>query len=111
MEYNYYILCYPDGGKQQIYHKLSFGDIVDINGNILSPNELDPYKITYKVSGMYKKYNFKEVYWFFKLDLMTRDEVEDEIEYLQSKNFLDREFLDKIFNKLSQKAQKNKKKR
>lgn len=108
MEYNYYILCYPDGGKQQIYHRLSCGDIVDINGNILSLKELDPHKITYKVMGIQKKYNFKEVYWFFKLDLMTRDEVEDEIDYLESKNFLDRDFLDEVFNKLEKKIKKRK---
>ncbi len=110
MEYNYYILCYPDGGKQQIYHKLTVGDIIDLNGNILTPKELNPYNITYKVTGVHKKFYFKEIYWYFKLDLMTRDEVEDEIDYLESKEFLDSNFLNKVFNKLEEKIKKRRKK-
>lgn len=108
MEYHYYILCYPDGGRQQIYHKLTMGDIIDLNGNILKLSELDPYKITYKVTGIYKKNYFKEIYWYFKLELMTRDEIEQEIEYLESKEFLDSELLNKIFNKLEEKIKKRK---
>jgi hypothetical protein len=106
MEYFYYYIYFPDGEKQEIFHPLSVGDIVDINGNIYSIKNLDPHKIAYKVNGFKKQSHFKETAIFYKLDLLNRDEVADEIDYTMIHKNVD---LNKVFEDLERKLRKKKK--
>ncbi len=80
-EYNSYFIKYPDGDTQQIDHSLKVGDIVDINGIVFLAKDLKPDKIAYKVTGMVKKINFKEINWYYKLDLMFAEEVVEERDF------------------------------
>jgi hypothetical protein len=99
---------YPDGDKQEINHSLMMGDIVDLNGDICGANDLNPRKIAYKVAGCKRQDYFKEITWFYKLELLTASDVEDEINFQSAKKFKD-EQLDKIFAKIEKRiAKKNK---
>lgn len=106
---NFYYIIFPNGDKQQINHRLQFGDIVDINGNVYNSHQLDPNQITYSVKGFRKKNHFKEIYWFYILKLLTANEVKGEIEYntnLYSKKKLDKTF-DRLLKKVEKKTKKN----
>jgi hypothetical protein len=106
MEYFYYYIFFPDGEKQEINHPLAIGDIVDINGNIYSLKELNPQRIAYKVNGVKKQSHFKETAVFYKLDLLNRDEVAEEIDFTRFTKNVD---LNKVFEKLEKKLKKKKK--
>ncbi len=86
MEYYSYFLLFPEGDRQEIYHPLKFGDIVDINGNVCSLGGLSPKKIAYKVTGVQQKSHFKEVAYFYRVELLNRDEVIDEMLFLKNRN-------------------------
>ena len=109
MEYYQYFIIFPEGEQQEIKHPLMMGDIVDINGNPCSADELDPHKIAYRVSGCRRNDYFKEITWYYKLELMTRDDVEDEIHFLGAKKFKD-EHLEKFFKKIEKRLEKKHKK-
>ncbi|MBP5450337.1 MAG: hypothetical protein J6Y01_09515 [Spirochaetales bacterium] len=109
MEYYQYFIIFPDGEQQEIHHSLMMGDIVDINGNICGSSDLDPHRIAYRVAGCRRNDYFKEITWYYKLELMTRDDVEDEIHFLGAKQFKE-EHLDKIFKKLEKRLEKKRKK-
>ncbi|HOV12913.1 MAG TPA: hypothetical protein PK771_01410 [Spirochaetota bacterium] len=81
MEFNNYFLLFPEGDTQEIYHPLRFGDIIDINGNICKPNDLNPRKISYKVTGVQQKTHFKEITFYYRVELLNRNEVLGEISY------------------------------
>ena len=105
MEYFFYYIYFPDGERQEIFHSLAMGDIVDINGNVCSIRDLDPRKIAYKVSGIKKQSHFKETAIFYKLDLLNRDEVVEEIDFFEYKKKTD---LNKVFDDLEKKFKKKK---
>jgi hypothetical protein len=106
MEYFNYFIFFPDGEKQEIFHPLTIGDFVDVNGNIYLLKDLNPRKIAYRVSGMKSETYFKETTFFYRLELLNRDEVSDEIGFNEfKKKDLDYE---KIFNKLEKKLKKKK---
>jgi len=43
---------YPEGDEVEIDHELSFGSLVDLNGNVLSPPLPSPRMIVYRVRGI-----------------------------------------------------------
>lgn len=49
--YEFYIV-FPDGEVQEITHRLGISDIVDINGNVLTPPLPTNRMLAYHVSGM-----------------------------------------------------------
>ena len=101
----------PDGDKQEIEHSLKFGDLVDINGNVYQQNQLDPFQITYRVSKINNRTYFKETSYYYQLELMNRDEVNDEIFYKTSidfKNKIDERY-EKIIKKMEKKYNRNNK--
>ena len=81
MNRNHYSILFPNGDKQELDHSLKIGDIVDINGNVYTSFHLNPKKIAYKVAGMKSRTPFKDVYFLYKLELLTALEVNDEIFY------------------------------
>jgi len=81
MDRDHYTIIFPEGDKQEIEHSLKVGDIVDINGNVYQKFNLDPKKIAYRVCGMKSWNHFKDVYWEYKLELLSAVEVNDEIFY------------------------------
>ena len=107
MNYYYYFVSFPNGDKQQINHQLNFGDIVDINGNLLGFDELDPHRIAYKVTGCKREDYFKEITWLYRLELLTRDDVEDEINYQKIRKFKNEDY-DKILKKIQNRIKKRK---
>jgi hypothetical protein len=106
MEYLYYYIFFPDGERQQIFHQLAIGDIVDINGKLYLSNNLSPFKIAYKVMGVKKQTKFKETWILYKLDLLSRDEVVDEIDFNEEVTVKKEFDYDKIFNDLEKKLKK-----
>lgn len=111
MERNHYFINFPDGDVQEIYHPLKFGDIVDINGNISIFKDLDPKKIAYKVNGMNKKIYFKDISWYYKLELLTANEVSGEVNYQETiyKKRKAEKILEKMYNRLDKRNKKKKK--
>jgi len=110
MERNHYFINFPDGDEQEIFHPLRFGDIVDLNGNICSYKELDPKRITYKVNGINKKIYFKDISWYFKLELLTANEVNGEINYQEAvtKKKKAEKVLEKLYNRVEKRNKKRK---
>ena len=106
MEYYEYFLVFPEGDIQPTQNILSFGDIVDMNGNVYDERTLDPRKIAYRVSGISKQNRFKEHRHYYKLEMLNSNEVESEKRYLMLQKQKTREKLDKAFDKLEKKAKK-----
>jgi len=106
MEYFYYYIFFPEGESQEIFHPLVMGDIVDVNGNVYSPKELDPKKIAYKISSVKKESKFKETFIYYRLELLNRDEVSDEVNFVTYKK--KKQNYDEIFLNLEKKLKKKK---
>jgi hypothetical protein len=106
MEYKTYYLCFPDGDTQEIDHPLTMGDLIDINGNVFSQEELNPREITYRVSIVKKETKFKETFVYHFVEMLTRDDVIDEIEYTNFEKKKQNIDLNAVFNKLEQKLKK-----
>ena len=109
MEYLSYFICFPEGEKQEIFHSLSMGDIVDINGLKLNSDELNPKKIAYQITGVSKSSHFKETSIYYKLDFLNRDEIIDEILYTHTAAKTKNVDLNKIFNDLEKSLFKKRK--
>ena len=106
MEFYEHFLVFPEGDIQPVDHILSFGDIVDINGNVFTEKTLDPYKIAYRVSGIKKRNHFKEHKFYYKLEILSSDEVRGEKKYLTAMEKKRKDKLDKVFDKLEKKIKK-----
>ncbi|MBP7551796.1 MAG: hypothetical protein KA885_00080 [Spirochaetes bacterium] len=105
--YQIYFIIYPDGEEQEIFNPLNFGDIVDVNGNLYEMKDLDPHKIAYKVVGCKRSDYFKESTWRYKLEILNRDQVIDEIGYRNTVEY--KEKLDEIYKKIEKRILKKKK--
>jgi hypothetical protein len=52
MRYVTHLMHYPEGDEVEISHRLSFGDLVDLNGQILSPPLPTDRMIAYRVRSI-----------------------------------------------------------
>jgi hypothetical protein len=109
MDRNEFFIVFPNGDTQPVLNKLSFGNLVDMNGNIIAGNKLNPNRLTYRVCGLSKKIHFKDVSWYFKLEQLTADDVDGEIDFHETLNR--KRKIESKFNNVMDKLEKKYKKR
>ncbi|MFP4362294.1 MAG: hypothetical protein ACLFR1_00360 [Spirochaetia bacterium] len=71
MYYQEFFIVYPEGEMQEITHRLSFGDIVDLNGRPLTGPLPSARMIAYKVNKIRKSENKGNTQHFFYLELLN----------------------------------------
>ena len=70
-------LVYPDGDTQEIEHRLRINEVVDLNGNPLSPPLPTSRMIAYRVFRISTSTRIGEEIISYYLDLLGRDELEE----------------------------------
>lgn len=106
MEYLSYYIVFPNNDVQEIPLPLKIGDVVDINGIKQETSGLNPKKIAYRVSGMRETGRFKEKDYYFKLELLTAEEVGEEKTYRTAQEKKLKAKYDRVFEKMAKKASK-----
>ncbi|MCL2210365.1 MAG: hypothetical protein FWB95_00400 [Treponema sp.] len=79
MQINEFFIVFPEGDVQEIYKKLPFNTLVDMNGNVLSLPLPTNKMIVFKVVAIKteEKTGVSETYHF--LDLLSAEELEEYI--------------------------------
>jgi hypothetical protein len=69
------LLVYPDGGSQEISHRLRINQLVDVNGLPLNPPLPTPRMLAYRVARIATKEERGEVTTFHHLEQLNVEEL------------------------------------